>query len=383
VNTRVFYQWMEPGAALEYRTGVSLHSHTDHSQESLGFLMKWIERKPFLRQLLQARISRCKQNTGIQVDLAKAYWVPPLTPRMALDLESEQISALGLKPLVSLTDHDNIEAPVLLQTLKPSADEVPISVEWSAPFQDTLLHIGVHNLPVTKAQTIMSELAGYTASPQPNRVSALLEWLSSMREVLLVLNHPLWDLDQIGELKHCGLVSQFLKCNGPFIHALELNGLREWEENRHVRQLAAGWNLPLISGGDRHGCEPNAIVNLTNANTFAEFVEEVRDGYSHLFVLQQYSEPMPLRVFQTVLDAIRLYPDHPRGAQSWDERVFHPLSDGSYAPVASMWVNEQPSFFERIFSLLRLAERGPMRSAIRFALRDDDKLKIVLNPMTE
>lgn len=383
MNTKVFYQWTEPGVAVEYRTGVSLHGHTNHSQESLSFLAKIIQQHPILNFLLEFKLHRCKTNTGVQVDLPKAYWTPPLTPRMAFDLEAGQVSELGLNPLISITDHDNIEAALLLQTLQTNSEQVPVSVEWSVPTGDVLFHLGVHNLPPAIAQTILAELNEYTASPRVGRATELLESVSKIPEVLIVLNHPLWDLEQNGEQIHREALSHFLKSNGQFLHALELNGLRSWEENRAVRQLAAGWNLPVVSGGDRHGCEPNAMLNLTNAGTFAEFAEDVRDGYSHIFVLQQYSEPMQLRILQTVLDAIRYYPDHPRGAQSWDDRLFHPLVDGTYAPAASMWVNGQPRFFERIFSVLRLFEHGPMRTAIRQALHDEDRVRTALNLATE
>lgn len=383
MNTKVFYQWMEPEATVDYRTGVSLHGHTNHSQESLSFLVKIIQKYPILNFLLENKLNRCKTNTGVQVNLPNAYWTPPLTPRMAFDLEAGQVTELGLNPLISLTDHDNIEAALLLQTLQAGSEQVPVSVEWSVPIGKVLFHLGVHNLPPAKAQTILAEFREYTASPRAARATELLESVCRIPEVLIVLNHPLWDLDQNGEQVHREALSHFLKNNGQFIHALELNGLRSWEENRAVRQLAAGWNLPVVSGGDRHGCEPNAILNLTNAGTFGEFAEDVRDGYSHVFVLQQYSEPMQLRILQTVLDAIRHYPDHPRGAQSWDDRLFHPLADGTYAPVASMWTNGQPRFFERIFSVLRILEHGPMRTAIRRALHDEDRLKTALNLVTE
>jgi hypothetical protein len=65
---------------------------------------------------------------------------------MAYDLESSQIHALGLRALVSLTDHDNIDAPMLLRTVT-SARGIPVSTEWSVPFQGTEFHLGVHNLP--------------------------------------------------------------------------------------------------------------------------------------------------------------------------------------------------------------------------------------------
>lgn len=39
--------------------------------------------------------------------------------------------------------------------------------------------------------------------------------------------------------------------------------------------------MPLISGGDGHGCEPNALIHLSRARTLDAFVAEVReDGYS-------------------------------------------------------------------------------------------------------
>ena len=68
----------------------------------------------------------------------------------------------------------------------------------------------------------------------------------------------------------------FCRRTAHYLHALELNGLRNWDENREVRRLAEKWNMLLISGGDRHGVEPNANINLTNATSFTEFVHEIR-----------------------------------------------------------------------------------------------------------
>ena len=80
------------------------------------------------------------------VNYAKAYWTPPMTPKLAFDLESGQIEKLDLAPMVSLTDHDNIKAPMLLRTV-PSARQIPVSVEWSAPYGVQSFHLGIHNLP--------------------------------------------------------------------------------------------------------------------------------------------------------------------------------------------------------------------------------------------
>ena len=78
------------------------------------------------------------------------YWTPPLTPKLAYETEREQIeNILGMMSLVSLTDHDNIDAPILLQTMSGDA-RTPVSVEWSVPFGGTVFHLGVHNLPMAE-----------------------------------------------------------------------------------------------------------------------------------------------------------------------------------------------------------------------------------------
>ena len=383
MDNKVFYHWNEPESVHQYRTGVSLHSHTNHSQEGLEFIPRLSQRIPFAHWALTQKISKCSTSTGIKVDLDNAYWTPPLTARMAYDLEAGQITEkLRLSPLVSLTDHDTIEANSLL-TVMEGGSEVPISVEWSVLFHGVMLHLGIHNLPHSRAQMIMSHLAAYTADPQRHRLGELIESLHLIPGVLIVMNHPLWDLYGNGDQVHRNAVGLFLKKHGQFVHALELNGLRSWEENRKVRQLAEGWNLPTISGGDRHGCEPNATLNLTNAATFAEFAEEVRkDRMSHVLLMPQYMEPIQLRILQTVLDAVREYPARAPEEQRWDGRVFHPSKDGTCLPLRTMWHKGSPFFIEAILFLLRQFERGLLRNALRYTLHDEKKIRMALEPVT-
>ena len=73
-----------------------------------------------------------------------------MTPKLAYDLESQQIEKLELTAMVSITDHDNIEAPMLLRTL-PSARRIPVSVEWTVPYGEQSFHLGIHNLPSARA----------------------------------------------------------------------------------------------------------------------------------------------------------------------------------------------------------------------------------------
>ena len=97
--------------------------------------------------MLHAALEKqCKRST-IPVDFNKAFWTPPLTPMRAYETERDQVEhMLGLGSLISLTDHDNIDAPVLLRTVAETA-QIPLSLEWSVPFAGTMFHLGVHNLP--------------------------------------------------------------------------------------------------------------------------------------------------------------------------------------------------------------------------------------------
>jgi len=308
-KSTISYLWRDAQAPHGFRTGVSLHSHTNQSTETLDFLANLGNQFSVLRPMLSRLERRSEEKYGIKINYAGAYWTPPMTPRLAFDLERTQIEKLNLAGMVSITDHDTISAPMLLRTV-PSARQIPVSVEWSAPYGEQSFHLGIHNLPSARATAWMDTLADYTAHPNPARLTEILSALHAEPNVLVVFNHPLWDLYLIGKDRHQFLVNEFLQKNGTFLHALELNGLRHWEENRATRHLAESWNMLLISGGDRHGVEPNANINLTNASTFTEFVHEIRrEQKSNLLFMPQYAEPWKHRILQSTIDAIRNYPN--------------------------------------------------------------------------
>jgi len=128
-------------------------------------------------------------------------------------------------------------------------------------------------------------------------LTEILIGLNDEPDVLVIFNHPSWDLYEIGKEKHKFQVNQFLHKNGAYLHALELNGLRNWGENRATWRLAEEWKMVMISGGDRHGVEPNANINLTNAASFTEFVHEIRrEKKSAVLFMPQYAEPWKLRM---------------------------------------------------------------------------------------
>jgi len=379
-GSTISYLWRDKDAARGFRSGVSLHSHTNQSRETLDFLANFGNQFPVMRPLLSRLERRAEQMHGVHIDYAASYWTPPMTPKLAFDLESRQIQKLGLASMVSITDHDTIQAPMLLRTV-PSARQIPVSVEWSAPYGSMQsFHLGVHNLPSARAAEWMATLENFTQHPSDGRLTEILIELHRDPNVLVVFNHPMWDLYLIGREKHQFLVNEFLQKNGAYLHALELNGLRNWDENRAVRRLAEKWNMLLIAGGDRHGVEPNANINLTNAAGFTEFVHEVRrQKKSHVLFMPQYAEPWKHRILQSAIDAVRHYPDFPQGSRTWDERVYHPDRNGVIRPISELWPGgAPPRAISAGIALVQLMGRGLVSGGLRMAWTDSHQLRLAL-----
>jgi hypothetical protein len=364
-RTHVYLLPSEEALSRTFRSGVSLHSHTEHSQERLGALPRYLQAMPIISRFTQWEIERYEARTGKPPDFSRAYWRGPLSARAAYDLEHSQIERLGLAAIVSLTDHDNIEAGLLLQE-QASAGAIPISVEWTVPYEQSYFHLGVHNLAPAQAATLMRRMTEYTKTPEPSTLGALLEDLAADPALLLVLNHPLWDMAGIGFESTLNLVRQFLRIHGPRIHALEINGLRNWQENMGAVSLAQRSSHPVVAGGDRHGCEPNATVNLTRATSFAEFVEEIRvERLSDVAVLPQYREPLVLRHFLTAWDAVR---EHPQllDRQRWIARVFVLCNDGIERPLSQVWTKGAPAWIDPCLKVIGLLASSPLRAPFRW-----------------
>jgi hypothetical protein len=367
-QTRISCFWQGPDLGRANRAAVSLHGHTNRSKESLRFIPE-LARKGLLYDALQKQCRKAR----IPVDFARAYWTPPLTPRHAFETEQRQIEGvLGLKSLVSLTDHDTIEAPLLLRAERETID-MPISLEWSVPFHSTIFHLGIHNLPGSRAQAMMNEMAGYTQNPNDSRLLELLAQLNSFPDALVVFNHPLWTQMCLGVRRDPHVLDRFLCFAAEFLHAFEINGTRSNKENRRVGELANAWNRPLVAGGDRHGCTASSALNLTGAETFGEFVSEIRqDQRSHVLLMPQYTEPMSIRNARTLLDVIRTYPEYPTGFRRWDDRIFHPDDSGlAYRPISALW-KQPPPFMERVFACIRLAENAVVQRAVEWIFREPE-----------
>ncbi|MBE0658279.1 MAG: hypothetical protein IH602_11355 [Bryobacteraceae bacterium] len=361
----VSFAW-QPGAFSGYRTGVSLHSHTSHSRETLDFIPRFCAAIPPLAAALRRYEARYRRLHGRELDYGAAWWTPPLGPREALSVERAQIESRCLAPLVSITDHDNVEAPMLLRILSESR-ETPVGVEWTVPWRGTTFHIGVHNLPPRSAAARMEELARFTARPHEALLPGLLDWITDSPDTLVVFNHPFWDEKGRGRAFHISRAEEFLRIHRPWIHGLELNGLRPWSENQRIIELAESREIPYVSGGDRHCCEPNALLNLTSAATFSEFTEEVRaDGMSRVVLMPQYREPMTSRILASIADVMRDNAEHTHGWTRWSDRVFFRRSDSSIDPLSAAFPSGREPSVIRLFVLFsRLLDDQRLRWAMR------------------
>ena len=352
MNTiRLHRMWKRPAGWQRFRTAVSLHGHTMHSEESLDSLPRYVRRVPILARAVRA----------LPVDSSRAFWTPPLPALNTLRSEQNQIEGkLGMAALVSLTDHDNIQASTRLQ-LFAGTHRAPVSMEWTVPLGVSFLHLGVHNLPRAGAHAWVRELQAYTAQPSPELLGQLLDGLNEMRGILIVLNHPLWDEPEVGTALHQTMVHDFLRQHGHSIHALELNGLRPWSENRAVLQLAEASGHVVVSGGDRHGSAPNTLLNLTDAASFAAEIRQ--DRVSEILLTPQFRGSHLLRWIECILDVVREYPEL-AGRRHWSDRAFQRREDGSILPLSACWGADAGHFA----AIMRLGQSRPLRSALRAVL---------------
>jgi hypothetical protein len=353
-ETRVLRFTQASSQLHRYRTGVSLHSHTQYSRECLEYLPCQASRIPVIGSMVQARIRRYEEDNGKPLDFRRAWWTPPCSPAQVYTSEAEQIQALGLAPLVSITDHDSVEAGLSLQN-HPAPEPIPVSVEWSVPVSGDYLHIGVHHLPADRAATIMEALADFTAQPDscPDTLRDLFAFLAGDPQTLIVLNHPCWDVSRVGEAHHMTAVREFLTLCESYVHAVEINGLRAWKENCGALAVAEQCGLPVIAGGDRHGCQPNAVLNLSTAGSWGEFVSEVRDdAHAQVLLLPAYEQPLGLRQLETVADALRYYPTHPHGRRRFTSRTFADLPGYSPHPLSFYWDGGPPLWLRPVLATI-------------------------------
>lgn len=360
------------------KTGVSLHCHTEHSKEMLDFLPHYADRLPIINYFWRKEREKYKEKEGRGIDFSTAYWSPPLSGQAVYDIERDQITNAGLNPVISVTDHDSIDACLQVNE-KEANHQAPISLEWTVPFEYGYFHVGVHNLPHDRAVELTQTLLDYTFgdSPTDQRLTELFAMLSELPGVLVILNHPIWDIELVGAERHEALLKEFIKRHGKWIHALEVNGFRSWSENKRVIEMAEALGIPLATGGDRHGCKPNTVINLTNADTFEEFVHEVRvEKRSEIVLMPEYEQPLHSRQMQSFAEILRHYPDFPPGRQKWFERVFFDVGDekGLVSLAGHGWRLGGPRWLRAAIWTMGFLGSPTMRPVFRLARKRKDRV---------
>jgi hypothetical protein len=129
----------------------------------------------------------------------------------------------------------------------------------------------------------------------------------------------------------------------------------------------------VVSGGDRHACEPSACVNLTNAQSFAEFVSEIHAGRSTILFLPHYREPMAQRILEASRDILRTYPEYP-GRERWADRIFYRGDDGIARTVAEIWRGREPRWLHAAAAAVQFFGGNSLRPALRLFLAERGEL---------
>lgn len=395
---RTHFAWDPAAPPPRRRAAASLHGHSAHSLETLAVVATYTERSAGFGRLVAGVERSCLSSGGEPIDVSKLFFRPPLPPEESYEAERAQIEdGLGLTALVSLTDHDTFDGCAALRASGRS--DAPLSIEWTVPFGPTYLHLGLHNVAEGDAEEIGRELARLSAGCSACRDEAVacfgahkhlargallggcglrgsgrpvadaLARVAASPGALVVLNHPMWDMNGLGDREHAAVVGRFMSVYGEHVHALEVNGLRPWSENAATSAFAESLGLPVVSGGDRHGREPAAALNLTDAESFDEFADEVRrDGRSDVLLMPHYREPLLFRKVQAVCDVLRDYPDHTYGAPRWTERAFFKDAAGRLRSLAELWPDGDPAAVRASRRAIQSLVRWPLRPAVRLAL---------------
>lgn len=371
--------FLERGESLSEtaKTGISLHCHTLHSKELLEFVPHYARRIPVASYFWRRQMKRHAEENRPWPDFKSGYWEPPLAAHDVFGHERTSLNGLGLeRAMISITDHDNINANLELRsTINRSV--APISLEWTVPFENAFFHIGVHNLPCDEAKEIAADLLAYThaaGAPDDRRLDELFARLNELSEVLIVLNHPVWDIEMIGQSEHEAALACFMERHAKWIHALEINGFRSWNENQAVIELAEAADKPIISGGDRHCLQSNTMINITNAGSFDEFVSEIKNGhFSRIVVTPDYYVPLPSRQLRSIAQILGTHKHFEEGRRVWSDRVFLDYHDDKgLRSLTEHWQGRRPAWTYVAFFILRVLAHQAVQPLIELTVGDKD-----------
>jgi hypothetical protein len=287
----------------EFRTAVSLHNHSVHSVENIASLNHVI-RMPAMRPF-SGILQKAFGLAGIpNLDYADIHYNPPLTPTEVLQLELTSVRRIGFDSLLfALTDHNSVlGGPELLRSPSARKNRIALGEELSILFHGHVFHLGIIGLPPDQFMAVHNQMQ---AEAQSDSLDNLFDLLHSIG-CLVILNHPLlsWHGNGIETAQAVELLERY----GWAIHALEYNGMRRRMENDSVLKLARQMHKPVVGGGDSHFLTPGSVLCVSgHADSFAAFIQEVKEGKATPLILGNYGAPLKWKLFLRVLGFIADY----------------------------------------------------------------------------
>ncbi len=91
-NTFQFF-WRDHSVPGRFRSGVSLHSHTMFSEESLDMVPRYTAKVPYLGQAIRRQQAEYQATKGRTLDFNNAFWTPPLSPAKPTGSKKNKFSA--------------------------------------------------------------------------------------------------------------------------------------------------------------------------------------------------------------------------------------------------------------------------------------------------
>ncbi len=140
--------------------------------------------------------------------------------------------------------------------------------------------------------------------------------------------------------------------------------------------MAEALGYPLVTGGDRHGCKPNTVINLTDGKTFAEFAEEIRvDKRSEIVLMPEYKQPLHSRQLQSFAEILKHYPEFPESRRRWFDRVHFDIGDGfGVRPLSVHWIRGGPAWLRWAVWTLGVFGSPKMRPVFALVRKRHDRV---------
>ena len=107
----------------------------------LDFVPHYAEKLPIIAQFWRKERDKYQEREGKGIDFSTADWSPPMTADAVYGIEKKQMNDAGLDAIVSLTDHDSINATLEVNEKTENA-KAPISMEADGSIRIRLFPFG-------------------------------------------------------------------------------------------------------------------------------------------------------------------------------------------------------------------------------------------------